>query len=231
MSMGSGGVFGNIPYGGGVPDGVWQQKLGLPAILGGGQTPPLPAVTQPIDQGKMKTWQKIVGAIGDGLQVAGGGKASFMPAILDMQARTDEERKWQAQLANQLQIERERTTATTRNKTWQDNAGNMWRMGENGSPEPAPFFVDRAPKVSLTSDGYGGVTYTNQPNPYATSVPPTAPVGELTMIPDQTAAPSKAAPTKPSQVISQAEFLRFQKINGPQKAAAWLRANKIAIGN
>lgn len=45
-----------------------------------------------------KAWQ-ILGIIGDGLQVAGGGKGTFMPAFLDMQEQARKERETQQKLA------------------------------------------------------------------------------------------------------------------------------------
>lgn len=49
-----------------------------------------------------RAWQ-ILGIIGDGLQVAGGGKGTFMPAFLDMQEQTRKERETQQKLERQMQ--------------------------------------------------------------------------------------------------------------------------------
>jgi len=193
-------------------------------------------VSQPMPQqhsGGNKTLWGILGALGDGLAVYGNAKPAFMPAMLDMQQRADEERKWNTQLQQQATLKREEMAASQRNKTWQDNAGNMWRMGENGQPEPAPYWVDRAPKMSLQADGFGGVTMVPQVNPFDI---PSAPVGKLTPMgggqPSPMAPASPAnTPTRPAQTISQADFMRLQKAMGPQGAMNYIRSQNIAIGN
>lgn len=63
---------------------------------------------------RLKTWQKVLGAIGDGLQVAGGGRATFAQYVQDMQqqeaeqrARLQEMRKKAEQDALERQMARE----------------------------------------------------------------------------------------------------------------------------
>jgi len=64
----------------------------------------IPAVTAPAapqakpNNGGGAFW-KILGTIGDGLAVAGGAKPVYMPAMLDLQEKVNEERKTQAALA------------------------------------------------------------------------------------------------------------------------------------
>jgi hypothetical protein len=66
----------------------------------------IPAVTAPAapqakpNNGGGAFW-KILGTIGDGLAVAGGAKPVYMPAMLDLQEKVNEERKTQAALAQQ----------------------------------------------------------------------------------------------------------------------------------
>ena len=68
------------------------------------QDPQMPPAIKPKAWGKGgKAW-KILGIIGDALQTAGGGRATYMPAMLDLQEKVDAERKWQAQLDQQMQI-------------------------------------------------------------------------------------------------------------------------------
>lgn len=105
-----------------------KQKGGFPSLnipgasdmLGGAQMPMMDAPemqTAPMQDPKMppaikpkpfgkggKAW-KILGIIGDALQTAGGGRATYMPAMLDLQQQVDMERKWQAQLDNARAIE------------------------------------------------------------------------------------------------------------------------------
>jgi len=92
--------------------------VGMPALLqpqsgGASLVAPTQAPKKPgaFSQGG-KGWQ-ILGVIGDGLQVAGGGHATFAPAMLDLQQRTDEERKWQATLAAQQEHWRQEQNAPT----------------------------------------------------------------------------------------------------------------------
>lgn len=69
------------------------------------QDPKMPPAIKPKAFGKGgKAW-KILGIIGDALQTAGGGRATYMPAIMDLQQQVDMERKWQAQLDNARAIE------------------------------------------------------------------------------------------------------------------------------
>lgn len=231
MSMGSGGIFGNpgpISQGGdpfSIPVG------GMPDVLS--QQLPQMAAAKPKLFGKGGDGWKYIGILGDALQTAGGGRGTYMPAMLDVQQQAEQERRFQQQLAQQAQLKREELANRTPYR-FSDNAGNVWSIGNDGQPTLA--FVDRAPKVSLTGDGRGGVTFTNQPNPYANSVPPKAPVGGLQMIPDPTepVAGTKqpvAGATAPSQTISQAEFLNARRVMGSQKAIEWLRSHNIAIGN
>ena len=218
MTMGRGGIFG-------YPDGdKWD--------ISGGGFPAMAAPQEKPKNGGGAFW-KILGTIGDGLAVAGGAKPVYMPAMLDIQQQANEERKWQAQLQQQADLKREELAVTRRSKTWQDNAGNMWRMGDNGMPEQAPYWVDRAPKMSLQADGFGGVTMVPQVNPFDI---PSAPVGKLTPMgggqPSPMAPASPAnTPTRPAQTISQVEFMRLQKAMGPQGAMNYIRSQNIAIGN
>lgn len=218
MTMGSGGIFGNPR----------SDTGGVPAI-----TAPQVNAPKPGAFSKGGNAWKIMGLIGDAMQTGTGGHGTYMPAMLDLQQKVYEERKWQTQLQQQATLKREEMAASQRNKTWQDNAGNMWRMGENGQPEPAPYWVDRAPKMSLQADGFGGVTMVPQVNPFDI---PSAPVGKLTPMgggqPSPMAPASPAnTPTRPAQTISQADFMRLQKAMGPQGAMNYIRSQNIAIGN
>lgn len=65
--------------------------------------PQMPGAEKPKAWGKGgRAWQ-IMGVIGDALQKAGGGEATFMPAFLDMQEQTRKERETQRKLAEQAQ--------------------------------------------------------------------------------------------------------------------------------
>lgn len=55
---------------------------------------------------------KVLGVVGDGLQAAGGGHGTYMPAMLDMQQRVADERKWQAQLAQQAALKQQELQAS-----------------------------------------------------------------------------------------------------------------------
>jgi len=61
--------------------------------------PQMPPAIKPKAFGKGgKAWQ-ILGIIGDALQTAGGGRATYMPAMLDLQEQTRKERETQQALA------------------------------------------------------------------------------------------------------------------------------------
>ncbi len=65
--------------------------------------PAMPPVIKPKAWGKDgKAW-KILGIIGDALQTAGGGRATYMPAYLDLQEQTRKERETQQALAAKAQ--------------------------------------------------------------------------------------------------------------------------------
>ena len=71
---------------------------GVPAI-----TAPVVNAPKPGAFSKGGNAWKIMGLIGDAMQVGAGGHASYMPAMLDLQQKVDEERKTQAHLAAQAQ--------------------------------------------------------------------------------------------------------------------------------
>lgn len=95
------GLFGNL-FGGRKQQAPWYAPLpeNTPALPGDSFEQAFkPYATNPDQGGKPgafsqggKAWQ-ILGIIGDGLQTAGGGQATFTPALLDLQQRTDQERR------------------------------------------------------------------------------------------------------------------------------------------
>ena len=88
------------PYTGGPVPQSYDEELQAGPI----KEPAMPPAIKPKAFGKGgKAW-KILGIIGDALQTAGGGRATYAPAMLDLQERVDAERKWQAQLDQQMQI-------------------------------------------------------------------------------------------------------------------------------
>lgn len=107
MTMGYGGIYGKPKFLDtfGAPGGPMSPEMSpLPDVLS--QQLPDMAAEKPKLFGKGgKGWQ-VLGIIGDALQTAGGGRATYMPAMLDMQAKVDEERKWQAQLQQQMELAR-----------------------------------------------------------------------------------------------------------------------------
>ena len=122
----------------------------------------IPAVTAPAapqakpNNGGGAFW-KILGTIGDGLAVAGGAKPVYMPAMLDLQQKVDEERKTQAAIAARTQalIDNGATPTQARAMTIggapyadvigkpraafshydKDNAGNILGFRDDGSHE------------------------------------------------------------------------------------------------
>lgn len=110
-----------------------QSPMGaMPMTLGdctNGQLPQvLQAAKKPGAFGKDGWAWKVLGALGDGLQTAGGGHATYMPAILDLQQRADEERKWQAQLAQQAELKQQELQATANAPTAEQKNYN-WYSG------------------------------------------------------------------------------------------------------
>ena len=71
---------------------------GVPAITAPQVNVPKPGAFSPGGN----AW-KIMGLIGDAMQVGTGGHGTYMPAMLDLQQKVDEERKTQAALAQQAQ--------------------------------------------------------------------------------------------------------------------------------
>lgn len=204
--------------------------------------PAMPPAIKPKAWGKDgKAW-KILGIIGDALQTAGGGRATYMPAYLDLQEQTRKERETQQALAAKRQsllglgLKPEQVDAVISGaasygdvnrqpKTWQDNAGNMWREGED-----KPYWVDRAPKMSLQPDGFGGVRMVPQENPFDV---PTAPVGTITPIgdtPQPAPQPQQAAQGQPPAFVTRGQLMELQQaLGGPQQVQNYLRMHNIQV--
>lgn len=204
--------------------------------------PAMPPAIKPRAWGKDgKAW-KILGIIGDALQTAGGGRATYMPAYLDLQEQVRKEQETQKALAAKqaalggLGMTPEQQAAVMSGaasfgdvnkqpKTWQDNAGNMWREGES-----QPFFIDRAPKMSLSPDGMGGVRMVPQANPYDV---PTKPVGEITPIgdgPNPAPQPPQGAQGQPPAFVTRAQLMTLQQaLGGPQQVQNYLRQHNIQV--
>lgn len=204
--------------------------------------PQMPPAIKPKAFGKGgKAWQ-ILGIIGDALQTAGGGRATYMPAMLDLQEQTRKERETQQALAAKqaalvgLGMTPEQQAAVMSGaasfgdvnkppKTWQDNAGNMWREGES-----QPFFIDRAPKMSLSPDGMGGVHMVLQANPYDV---PDKPVGVITPIGDGSnpvPQPPQGAQGQPPAFVTRDQLMTLQRaLGGPQQVQNYLRLHNIQV--
>lgn len=173
---------------------------------------------------------KVLGALGDGLQTAGGGHATYMPAMLDMQQRADEERKWQSQLAQQAAFEQQKLQATANAPTADErllNASANWtpdQWARHAALHPStvmgpdgPQLVD--PRAMLQTLGVGQA---NAAPLSASDWDNAKPVGTPS---------GPAAPTRASGTISQAEFLNLRRAMGPDKALNYIRSQNIAIGN
>lgn len=242
MTMGQGGIFGNpnafngfsSPFDKFKRDKNYNPLLSMTPNIDGTQIG-MPQIIQQAAQEMPDTpapkkdgglaW-KILGAIGDGLAVYGGAQPTYMPTMLALQDKIDEERKWQAQLQQQAEL--------ARIKAADPGEDSFTRaMDAAGIPRGSQEYIAMARKraemltnpVQLVDDGYGGKI----------AVRPNA--GEDTTsvaISDwEQAKPLDAAmPKSASQTISPSEYQRAQKAMGPQAAAKWMIANNIqVIGN
>lgn len=222
----------------GLPDDQWE-RLGIPKFTQIPQDSGMPAAIKQPD-GKRPIWKDVLASVLDTIAIAGGksDRSDYWGNVMDLQKQVEEERRTnEALAAKAAAIDGLGLPAAQANalkaglnmsdirgpapRIFSDNAGNQWREGEN-----EPFFIDRAQKYNLVSDGNGGVTMVAQPNPYAT---PKAPVGELRDYDGGGSAPPPARPA--SQTISQAEFLNLQQRMGKKEAANHIRSRNIQIGN
>lgn len=179
-------------------------------------------------------WQVMLGGLFDGLAQMGGMKPTFIP-----QLQQNRQRQWEmSKMAQQQGLEYQRQMALKQyevaNKNpyrFQDNAGNMWQIGQDG--QPSMFFVDKAPKQQLVSDGMGGYHMVSIPNPYNPQGAPNAldarqPMAEL----PQGYTIRGAAPTvqaKPT-VIDRAGYQAMRASMGPQGVNAWMAKNNVIVG-
>jgi hypothetical protein len=155
---------------GGMTNDMWQRIFRVPVgpqvdtNVDTGFTANNPAFDQVMQQptkpkafGKGGTGWKILGVIGDALQAAGGGKGTYAESMMDLQKRTDDERKWQAQLAQQAEIARMKAADPG------EDSFTRAMMGagiQPGSPEYIQMARKRAEMltnpVQLVPDGMGG---------------------------------------------------------------------------
>lgn len=139
-----------------------------------------------------KTWQKVVGTLGDALQALGGGQGTFLPMLLEAQRRAEEQQQAYDMAEKQFgyklklaQWERdnpkpEQPTDFQRNYDW---------LAQK-FPEKASDYLSRQTNDTLWRQGPDGQFYPYDPTPTT----PTKPVGKLTPIPEtNSSAPQPSA--------------------------------------
>lgn len=195
--------------------------------------PAMPPAIKPKAFGKGgKAW-KILGIIGDALQTAGGGRATYAPAMLDLQEKVDAERKWQAQLDQQMQIAQMRL-AKGPNPTQLQLNYEYARQQDPGMTF-AKFMAMYHPQFISGPDGQYQVQQ---------GAPAGVPEGLTPMAPEEVQAlglgngPNPAPqPQQPSQgqspaFVSRADLMRLQQaLGGPQQVQEYLRKHNITVGN
>jgi hypothetical protein len=168
----------------GIVDGIPGNKQMMPTVL------QLPTQTQaavdqyaampaPLTEGvKPSLLRTIVGSLADGMAVYGHAAPVFGPGMDALQEKTDEERKWQAQLAQQKEI-----ALMKASDHGDDSFTRAMQMAgiQPGMPEYVAMARKRAQMltepVQLVSDGMGGYTAVR---PNAMAAPPSGPVGKIT---------------------------------------------------
>lgn len=111
---------------------------------------PMQAPKKPGAFGKGGDGWKILGIIGDALQTAGGGKATYAPMMMDLQERLDAERKWQTQLAQQAELKRQELAAKASEPTT-DQRNFQWY--QTLTPQQRAIYDQMHPVFTQTPRG------------------------------------------------------------------------------
>lgn len=240
------------PQQGGFPS---LNKQPMPANVMPGDQPGIPEMQMPGAE-KPKAWGKggrawqIMGVIGDALQTAGGGEATFMPTFLDLQEQTRKERETQQKLQAQVAamagigLNAQQSAAVqagvaqasdfmpgkTQPHRWEDNAGNQWEMGADGQTKR--IFTDRTPKYYVQGDKAVRIA-----NPYENEVPGRPAVGATISMSEldppsirNTPSPALGSNGFPS-VLSPMQYQALVNEKGKAATDAFISRNNIQIGN
>jgi hypothetical protein len=202
---------------------------------------PMPEAIKPSAWGKGGRAWDIIGVIGDALATAGGGKATYMPQMLDMRKQVEEERRTNEALAAKAAAIDGLGLPVAQANALKANVGTFgdFMPKHNDTAADYEFW-----KAHLSPDDFK--TYVqNKINPpqyrqgpdgnfYRVNVPAVSTNGPTqedwdSAEPYGGSAPPPARPA--SETISQAEFMRLQQSMGPQKALNHIRSRNIQIGN
>lgn len=173
------------------------------------QTMPMPPMPQGAPAPRRGNGlRNVAGVLGDMLATAGGGRAMFIPQMMQ-----EREQQRQLQLQQQLQAEQrayeesqwqrrqDYARANPEPRYFEDNAGNQWQMGPNG---PQLVFRDPTPRYQFVQgvDADGNTVMQQVPIPNnvpAPSAPQVSPQGApqasggLRPLPESQAAPMRRA--------------------------------------
>lgn len=194
--------------------------------------PAMPPAIKPKAWGKGgKAW-KILGIIGDALQTAGGGRATYMPAMLDLQEKVDAERKWQAQLDQQMQIAQMRL-AKGPNPT-QLQLNYEYARQQDPSITFAKFMAMYHPQFISGPDGQyqvnpGGGEAPDGLTPMTPEEVQQMGLGDGPNMPQQ--APSGAQAPAPAMISRSQLGALQQALGGAQQMNAYLKKYNITVGD
>lgn len=213
--------------------------------------PAMPPAIKPKAWGKDgKAW-KILGIIGDALQTAGGGRATYMPAYLDLQEQTRKERETQQALAAKAQAlsglgltPEQQQAVMSGVADYGDLKGagpTQMQLNYEYAKQQMPgltypqFMAMYHPQFISGPDGQYQVQQ---------GAPAGVPEGLTPMAPEEVQAlglgngPNPAPqPQQPSQgqspaFVSRADLVRLQQaLGGPQQVQEYLRKHNITVGN
>lgn len=189
---------------------------GTRSVMPGDQPLPQPTTIRDLLTYKdPKTWQKVLGIIGDGLQVAGGGRASFMPTLqAQRQHDADIQQEWNlAEMKGQQDIERfkaQKQYERDNPAPTEFQRNYQWLQTEH--PDQAGDYLSRQTDNTVWRQGPDGRFYPYDPS---ASAAPAKPVGKLTPITAPEATPQTSQYTPTPDVVKQA----YMDLYGEQMGA------------
>lgn len=154
-----------------------------------------------------KAW-RIIGIIGDALQAAGGGRGTYLPAMLDMQQQVEAEKRFQQQLQNQQEIARIRTNAESRPASLK-----LLDESANWTPDQWARYSALHPQTVMGADG-------------PQLVDPRAMLSALGV--GQAPAPQAPAAPAPQSPFTPEQYQGLINGLGPDGAAAYMKRNGFA---